>query len=283
MSNVAGKAYAMNVVTPMPPSTTWINRFVFMLARALPGTLSGLLGLGLIHFARWVMIERDQWPQLGQPPAKLENDYMLFCSNFNGTWDQYIDAFADGIPSGLDLFWYSSTKYPNSIPITPFKNYIRANQIDTAYYYNATPGSGQRDVKKALKLAHDLQDLAARAASLGDHELASAFERILIVNQDGLGSPGYAPVASCDTAAADRNRADAELHRWGAGGEGAIDAERELHPIPAETVLASAAGEDAAEQAEVRATVGSVLGTPPRTAEAPKVADPATAPETPDA
>src|SRR6478752_9833601 len=177
MSNVAGKAYAMNVVTPMPPWRTWVNRFLFMASRALPGSLSGLLGLGLIHFARWVIIRRDQWPQLGQPPARLANDYMLFCSNFNGTWDQYIDAFADGIPSGLDLFWYASTKYPNSIPITGFKDYIRANQVDTAYYYNATPGSGQRDVKLALKLAHDLQALAAQLPSLDDDKLASAFER----------------------------------------------------------------------------------------------------------
>ena len=67
---------------------------------------------------------------------------MLFCSNFNGTWDQYIDAFSDGIPGGLDLFWYSSTKYPHSIPITPFKELHPANQIDTNYYYNATPGLG---------------------------------------------------------------------------------------------------------------------------------------------
>ncbi len=82
----------------------------------------------------------------------MQNDYMLFCSNFNGTWDQYIDAFADGIPGGLDIFWYSSTKYPNSIPITPFKNYIRANQVDTNYYYNATPGSAQRDIKLGARL-----------------------------------------------------------------------------------------------------------------------------------
>ena len=116
-------------------------------SRAMPGTLVGLLGLSFIHFARWVIIRRDQWPDLGQPPRPAANDYMLFCSNFNGTWDQYIDAFADGIPGGLDLFWYSSTKYPHSIPITPFKNYIRANQIDTDYYYNATPGAAQRDIK----------------------------------------------------------------------------------------------------------------------------------------
>lgn len=283
MSNVAGKAYAMNVVTPMRPMKTWINNFLFMTARAIPSTLSGLLGLALIHFARWVIIRRDQWPQLGQPAAKLTNDYMLFCSNFNGTWDQYIDAFADGIPDGLDLFWYASTKYPNSIPITPFKNYIRANQIDTNYYYNATPGSGQRDVKLALKLEHDLQALAAKAASLSDDELASAFERLLIANQGGLGSPGYAPVASCDTAAADRHRADAELGRWGEGGTGPIEAVREVTPIPAAEVLASAAGDDPSEKQAVRATVNAVLGTAPRTDEAPKPADPDNSPATPDA
>jgi len=230
-----------------------------------------------------VIIRRDQWPQLGQPPADLANDYMLFCSNFNGTWDQYIDAFADGIPSGLDLFWYSSTRYPNAIPINPFKDYIRANQVDTNYYYNATPGSGQRDIKLALKLACDLQDLATRVPSLDDDELASAFERVLIANQGGLGSPGYAPVASCDTAAADRNRADAERRRWGEGGAGPLQASRELHPLPAQAVLASAAGDDTGEQHAVRATVSAVLGTAPRTAEAPQIDNSAAQPETPDA
>ena len=59
MSNVAGKAYAMNVVTPMRPGLTWINRAAFMVSRAFPSSLQGLLGLGLIHFARWVVIRRD--------------------------------------------------------------------------------------------------------------------------------------------------------------------------------------------------------------------------------
>ena len=146
MSNVAGKAYGMNVITPMHPSGTWINRFFFMLSRAVPSTLGGLLGLSIIHFARWVIIKRDSWPDLGQGKQTLQNDYMLFCSNFNGTWDQYIDAFADGIPNGLDELWISSTKYPRSIPITAFKDYIRANQIDTDYYYNSVPGAAQRAV-----------------------------------------------------------------------------------------------------------------------------------------
>jgi hypothetical protein len=218
MSNVAGKAYGMNVLTPVRPSRTWINRFIFKVARVFPGTLSGLLGLSLIHFARWVIIRRDQWPAGTQGRPVLANDYMLFVSNFNGTWDQYIDAFADGIPGGLDLFWYASTKYPHSIPITTFKDYIRVNQIDTAYYYNATPGSGQRDIKQALRLAEALRALTAAAPTLGDADFAERYRQTLVQVQGCLGSPGYAPVASNDTASADLHRCPEVVRRWGGGG-----------------------------------------------------------------
>ena len=130
MSNVAGKAYGMNVLTPVPPSLTWVQRLIFMAARAFPSTLAGLLGLSLIHFARWVIIKRNQWPEGDRGKPKLKNDYVLFCSNFNGTWDQYIDAFSDGIPRGLDLFWLPASNI-RTRSITAFKNYIVHNQFDT--------------------------------------------------------------------------------------------------------------------------------------------------------
>lgn len=266
MSNVAGKAYGMNVVTPMQPGRTWINRFLFMVSRSLPSTLSGLLGLSLIHFARWVMIRRDQWPDRGQGQQDLQNDYMLFCSNFNGTWDQYIDAFADGIPGGLDTFWYSSTKYPNSIPITPFKNYIRDNQVDTNYYYNATPGSAQRDIKLALALAAALREVDA---SGDDAALAAAFHEVMLKCQSGLGAPGYAPVASCDTTAADIHRCAAVRERWGPRGAGPPPAQHVLHAVPPETAAETAtgpsnagSGADEDMMAAVRSAVGEMVRAP---------------------
>lgn len=206
MSNIAGKAYAMNVVTPSHPRTTWINRLLFMAARGLPSNLLGLLGLSLIHFARWVIIKPKDWPNLGQGEEQLKNDYVLFCSNFNGTWDQYIDAFSDGIPSGLDLFWYSSIKYPKSIPVTPFKDYITFNQIDTNYYYNATPGSAQRDIKTSLKIYDTVLGLAELHARSTPEEFAEAYREAAFKMQIGLGDPGFGPVASLDTEHADVNR-----------------------------------------------------------------------------
>jgi len=214
MSNVAGKAYAMNVVTPINRklfgviNTTWLKILIFRVGRALPSTLGGLLGLSIIHFARWTIIKRDQWPDLGQGKQHLECDYMLFCSNFNGTWDQYIDAFADGIPQGLDLFWYGSTKYSTSIPVTPFKSYIVHNQFDTDYYYNATPGSGQRDIKRSLRVLSAMRELAANYGSMNPAAFGVAYRTQLVEVQNCLGSPGIAPVASLATEIADKNRQD---------------------------------------------------------------------------
>ncbi|MGL6042318.1 MAG: hypothetical protein ACRC1J_00170, partial [Sandaracinobacteroides sp.] len=145
---------------------------------------------------------------------QLQNDYMLFISNFNGTWDQYIDAFADGLPGGLDLFWYSATRYPKSIPITGFKNYIRANQIDTDHYYNATPGAAQRDVKAALRLRAAVLRLQAAHGNGPEAFMAHWLTELRTVQND-LGAPGFAPVASNDTARADAHRQPIVRARWG--------------------------------------------------------------------
>jgi hypothetical protein len=177
-----------------------------MASRAIPSSLGGLLGLSIIHFARWIIIRRNQWPDLGQGKQELKNDYMLFCSNFNGTWDQYIDAFSDGIPDGLDLLWISSTRYPHSIPISPFKGYIRVNQIDTDYYYNSVPGAAQRDVKAALRIRRAILALMEKQASLSLVDFRKLYVATLVGVQNDLGSQGYAPIASVDTDRAERNR-----------------------------------------------------------------------------
>lgn len=219
MSNIAGKAYAMNVITPSRPHRTWLNRFVFNLGRVTPTTLAGLMGLSIIHFARWVIINRDEWPdgKGGVKKQLIDNDYMIFCSNFNGTWDQYIDAFSDGIPNGLDLFWSTATKYPGSIPITSFKNYITHNQVFSDYYYNATPGAAQRDIKSGMQVSKAIRALAIEHAKVAEattpeqkakclKSFRENYEKTIVQVQNHLPEQGYAPVASLDTERADINR-----------------------------------------------------------------------------
>jgi hypothetical protein len=206
MSNVAGKAYGMTVITPMAARFSWLNRWIFRFARAFPVTLAGLLGLKFIHFARWVIIPRNAWPSLGEEQEQLSRDAMLFVSNFNGTWDQYIDAFADGIPTGLDLFWYKNSRYPGSVPVTPFKDYIRANQIDCDYYYNATPGAAYRDIVSAMRVRRALLELEDSHARTTADVFAEIFRKRLLTIQNDLTTQGYSPVASTETDLAERRR-----------------------------------------------------------------------------
>jgi hypothetical protein len=200
MSNVAGKAYAMNVITPIRAWTTGLNRFLFWAALKIPSRLKGLVTLSLIHYARWVVIGRRQFPHLApeQPEEDLRYSYMLFFSNFNGSWDQYVDSFSFAIPGGLDAFWKWNIRYPRSIPLTPFHRYIKANQIESIHYYNAYPLATANDVKGAKVVKDAL--IAFAGASHENNESDEAFMKryrgLLRSLQHHLGDMQPTPVVS---------------------------------------------------------------------------------------
>lgn len=198
MSNIAGKAYAMNVVTPVPFRGI-ANRVIFWAARTfLQNKLRGLLTLSLIHYARWVIVRPKDWPNLGhgQPVEDVKYGYELFFSNFNGSWDQYIDSFSMSIASGLDLFWFRNVNYPKSVPIEAFHRYITANQIQTDHYYNAYPLASSNDVKAAERVLNTLTELADTAAHGSDATFAAAYDGAVLALQSDLSPMSETPIAS---------------------------------------------------------------------------------------
>lgn len=199
MSNVAGKAYGMNVMTPLRWWTAiWQKVIFWVVVKTFPYFLKGLLTLSLIHYARWTIINRWSFPRLdkSQPKEKLTYSYMLFESNFNGSWDQYIDSFSFAIPSGLDMFWRWNIKYPKSIPLHDFYHYIRFNQVECDHYYNAYPLASANDVKSAQALYADLAAFADSSEALSDDAFAAAWQQFLADNQHSLGSMGTSPLMS---------------------------------------------------------------------------------------
>ena len=198
MSNIAGKAYAMNVITPIRWYMVWINRLIFKIALSNPSTLKGLITLSLIHYARWVIIPRDSFPRLdpSQPKEELNYSYMLFFSNFNGSWDQYVDSFTFAIPSGLDLFWKWNIRYPKSVPLTPFHDYIRHNQIDTAHYYTAYPMASSNDVKSAKKVKKALIDFNATSGDKAPEDFLNDYNKLLNNLQHHFGDMRPTPIVS---------------------------------------------------------------------------------------
>lgn len=184
--------------------------------------LAGLRGLSVIHFARWVIIPPRKWPRYrGRTPGGLYYDYTLFCSNFNGTWDQYIDAFSDGIPYMLDLAWFRDFGYPGSIPLSPFQRYIRHNQINTDYYYNATPGASQRDIRAALRVWRGVRALSALRRDLDPVSFQREYIRLFTHVQNDLGAMGPGAVASTPTETAHRLGQTA-IGREGKGNHGEL-------------------------------------------------------------
>lgn len=209
MSNIAGKAYAMNVVTPQTWLTYIVSKIIFTVAgwSIFKSKLGGLATLSLIHYARWVLIGKNQFPHLApdQPKEDLNYNYMLFFSNFNGSWEQYVDSFHKAIPSGLDLLWRNNVKYPKSVPLRPFHAYINFNQMRTNHYYNAYPIAASNDVKSAKCVRKALVTLTNKVDSLSDEEFKTAYEDMLLGIQHNVSTMEDTPVISLANQAV-RNR-----------------------------------------------------------------------------
>jgi hypothetical protein len=198
VTNINGKAYAMNAITPMKPWKTPLLKFLFFLLGSIKPLQNDLKNLSFIHFARWVVIRRHQFPRLSekQPRESLRYDYLLFFSNFNGTWNQYIDAFSAVLSHGLNMVWRWSEKFPGSRPVTDFKRYITLVQFDTDYYYNVYPRASTNDVKAALRVQDALDQFAQSSQSLSPADFEKAWLEFLVQVQSDLGSTGVAPVGT---------------------------------------------------------------------------------------
>ncbi len=201
MSNIAGKAYAMNLLTPIKSSRLWVNKLIFWLAgfklfQKL--TFNGLITLSLIHYARWVIVKDKQFPRLSndQPREKLKYGYMFFFSNFNGSWTQYVDSFSMSIASGLNALWYKNIGWKYPIPETPFNEYVISNQIWTEHYYNAYPVASSNDVKSAQKVKKALIDLSQNLGSISAEDFQKIYNQTLLTLQSDISQMEPTPVVS---------------------------------------------------------------------------------------
>lgn len=213
--DIAGKAFAITNTTPMPPWKTPILRFIFWVIGVfgIPRQAQkDLKNLSFIHFARWVIIPHKRFPRLSaqQPVESLHYDYLLFCSNFNGSWEQYIDAFSEVIPGGMNNIWRWSVKYPGSQPISPFLAYIEQNQYDNDYCYNATPGASTTDILRALVLHQKLGAFIPASRNLSAIEFERAFYAFVSTVQNSLGTTGVTNVAIAFDFSTETDVADAD-------------------------------------------------------------------------
>jgi hypothetical protein len=184
--NVAGDAVALTVFS----TVKWWGRIelpLFLLfLRLRRSSLATLKKLSFIHAARWSIVREIPYNGDPQPRVSLRHPHLFFESNFNGGWEEYIDAFSYLLTWGMFAFWGSSYGYPWALPAGPFKEYIRRNELVANHYHSAYPTATTTMVRSALELAPKVEALRARAEGLSPAEFAAEWRRLLTANQSHL-------------------------------------------------------------------------------------------------
>lgn len=154
-----GKAMPMTVITALNP---WLAPFVRpILCYIGRGALKEVAALEFIHFAHWSVVRRAHFerPAAELPTDRVTRPYFLFVTNFNGPWDQYIDAFTlvAKVRRGINFIWGTSASFPWAEPVRRFKRYIRYHQYTVGAYYNAYPDATVRDITDAVQLHENVR------------------------------------------------------------------------------------------------------------------------------
>src|SRR5438876_8834009 len=187
-TDVAGYDTALTVWSPMRWWGVPLLQSAFFVIRHTGLTLPLLRKLSFIDYARWAIVKEFPTasaarpvpggpPQQGRDPRRRH--HMLFESNFNGTWDQYIDAFAQVMPGRFRFFWGSSINFPGPEPTGPFRDWIDRHHFEVQYYDAAVDKTTATVVTSALHLERELRRFARRSRHWDAEELSRRYQRLL--------------------------------------------------------------------------------------------------------
>ncbi|HYJ79912.1 MAG TPA: hypothetical protein VEW03_09945, partial [Longimicrobiaceae bacterium] len=151
--------------------------FVIDLSARFLANTGNLAGIPSIHFARWVVVD--------------DGRRLVFFSNFDGSWQNYLGDFIDKSAGGLTGVWSNCVGFPRNRGLTglgardeqKFKQYSRQSQIPTQVWYSAYKWLSVENVNNNSKI---------RLGLYGDMtgEQAQAWLRRF------AGKPGDAPLAA---------------------------------------------------------------------------------------
>ncbi len=119
-----------------------------------------LMGIPTIHFARWVMFD--------------DNKRVLFFSNFDGSWQQYLGDFIDKSGWGLTGIFSNTTNFPKTRFLFTggaydeehFLAWSRNSEVSTQIWYCAYPHLNIKNVNNNSRIRSELiKDLSETEAA----------------------------------------------------------------------------------------------------------------------
>ncbi|HEX8243459.1 MAG TPA: hypothetical protein VF541_08190, partial [Longimicrobium sp.] len=119
-----------------------------------------LAGIPSIHFARWVIVDGGR--------------RLVFFSNFDGSWDNYLGDFIDKSHNGLTAVWSNCVGFPRTKGLfgegatneQQFKAYSRDSQVRTQVWYSAYRWLSVSNINNNSKIRLGLYEEMGREAAL---------------------------------------------------------------------------------------------------------------------
>jgi hypothetical protein len=98
-----------------------------------------LIGISTIHFVRWLVID--------------EGRRLMLVSDYDGSWESYIDEFAEMILSGLEAIWETAEGFPpgGARDLPAFKQFLRGGQVPSEVFFSAYPAETVLNIVSDLK------------------------------------------------------------------------------------------------------------------------------------
>ena len=131
----------LTLVTPIQPGGADRARAVmaaidsYATRLANPGSL---IGVSTIHFVKWTILD--------------DGRRLMMVSDYDGSWESYIDEFAEMILSGLDAIWSTAEGYPpdGARDVPAFKRFLRTHQVPSEVFFSAYPDATVLNIVNAL-------------------------------------------------------------------------------------------------------------------------------------
>jgi hypothetical protein len=104
-----------------------------------------------IHFARWVYLDN--------------RTRVLFCSNYDGSLESYMDDFINKVGFGLNVVFSNGVGYPRTEWLLTkgakneqlFKYFLRRHQLPTEVWYNGHAGLSASDLQRNSRIREGLE------------------------------------------------------------------------------------------------------------------------------
>jgi hypothetical protein len=171
--NRVGSAYALTTFAPIIPGhEDELRAYV----EGMPtGTDSPLARLDTLHVSRLQIFDHLVHQGDKQKPDRLESNYLVFTSSFDGDLDTYLASICERIPTEADTWWGHCVGYPGTADRAAFQSYIAAHQAHTNLFASAYPTGSVAKVRESLALRDRVVDFAADAQGLDAAALQERF------------------------------------------------------------------------------------------------------------